>query len=184
MKRNAWPYVAGIVDGEGSILISKWERSDSSGMKTELRIKICNTNFTLIKWLMANFGGRFRVDVNNRRHGAYSTPQRSRPLYEWGMSGKANKEKFLLGIIPHLLLKREQAMLALEYLRIPDGWNSELRLQMAQKMHLLNHPIQESPTTNTLDIPQYTDFRGTEAMKIESELHGDAQSEPDVNQDS
>ena len=175
MDHNAWPYVAGILDGEGSIYVVRGQRSDGcSGERFELGIKISNTDFRLIKWLLHNFGGRFQTDVSNRKGRGFSS-LRAKLLYQWKLSGSKNKEKFLLGVIPYMIIKQEQAKLALEWVRLGTGWNQEKRAVLAEKISALNHGhlIEESPTTNTLNTPFY-------GMKIESELHGDMQSEPRV----
>jgi hypothetical protein len=163
MEKNAWPYVAGIMDGEGSIYISRGKRSDGcSGERLEMSIKISNTNFDLIKWLLHNFGGRFQTDLSNREGRGFSS-KRAKPLYQWKLSGSKNKERFLLGILPHMIIKREQALLALQWVRLGAGWNQEKRIEICDLMYSLNHPIEDSPTTNTLEVSK---------TKIESELCG------------
>lgn len=169
MERNAWPYVAGILDGEGTIALCFYRQKDRPSEYTRLEIRINNTDFRLIKWLMHNFGGRFQMSANDRGF------KNTRPLYSWYLSGKANKEKFLLGVLPYLLLKREQASIALEFLRLGAHWDREKKHSLATKCQTLNNTV-NSPTTNTSN--------DSLESKIESDLHGDMQSDPDVNQDS
>lgn len=166
MERNAWPYVAGILDGEGTIALCNYHQKDRPSEYTRLEIRINNTDFRLIKWLMHNFGGRFQSQANNRGF------KNTKTLYSWYLSGKANKEKFLLGVLPHLLLKKEQAQIALNFLRLGSYWDRDKKFKLSQKCQSLNNLV-ESPTTNTLnDLPK---------SKIESELHSDMQSEPGVS---
>lgn len=167
MERNAWPYVAGILDGEGTIALCRYHQKDRPGEYTRLEIRINNTDFRLIKWLMHNFGGRFQAQENDRGF------KNTRILYSWYLSGKSNKEKFLLGILPHLLLKKAQAQIALDFLRLGSHWDREKKLELAIRCQLLNNPV-ASPTTNTPN--------NSNELKIESDLHGDMQSELDVNQ--
>lgn len=105
-SKDSAAYAAGFLDGDGHISVSKG---------TNPRIAISSTDFILIKWLLAHFGGKF-----------YKA-QRKRIIYDWRISGASNKERFLLKIIPHLQMKKEQAKLALEILRLrkknPKGGN-------------------------------------------------------------
>jgi hypothetical protein len=81
-----------LFDGDGSI-----------GTTIELTQK----RFILVRWLLMSCGGRFDERQMNGT-GTY---------YRWRLSGKKNKEKFLLDIIPHLLLKKEKAKNLLASLR-------------------------------------------------------------------
>lgn len=169
---NKWPYMAGIIDGEGTIALCTYTRDKQIGTRTYVRaeIRVVNTRFDLIKWCMANFGGRFRTDLNNRR--GYGQKSQVSPLYVWWPSGRANKEKLLLGILPHLILKREQAKLMLEFLRLGSSWDYEKKLNLAKKCSFYNNSVGESPETNT--------FENSSEFKIESELASDSKSEPVV----
>jgi hypothetical protein len=166
MERNAWPYVAGILDGEGTIAICIYRQKERPSEYTRLEIRINNTDFRLIKWLMHNFGGRFQAQENDRGF------KNTRILYSWYLSGKSNKEKFILGILPHLQLKREQALTALEFLKLGAHWDREKKVELARKCMALNDRV-DSPTTNTPN--------DSNESKIESDLHGDMQSEPNVS---
>lgn len=169
MECNAWPYVAGILDGEGTIALCFYRQKERPSEYVRLEVRINNTDFRLIKWLMHNFGGRFQAQANDRGF------KNTRVLYSWYLSGKANKEKFLLGILPHLQLKREQALIAMEFLKLGAHWDREKKHALAMQCQNLNNRV-ESPTTNTPN--------DSNESKIESELHSDVQSAPVVTQDS
>lgn len=169
MERNAWPYVAGILDGEGTIALCFYRQKERPSEYVRLEVRINNTDFRLIKWLMHNFGGRFQAQANDRGF------KNTRTLYSWYLSGKANKEKFLLGILPHLQLKREQAQIALEFLKLGAHWAREEKHALAVRCQTLNNRV-ESPTTNTPN--------GSNEPKIESDLTGDSERAPVVTQDS
>lgn len=162
METQAWPYVAGVLDGEGTIALCVYRQKERPSEYVRLEIRINNTDFRLIKWLMHNFGGRFQAQANDRGF------KNTRILYSWYLSGKANKEKFILGALPHLLLKREQAILALEFLKLGSHWDREKKVELAKRCQALNNHV-ESPTTNTPNNSQ--------ELKIESELIGDSKSE-------
>ena len=157
MEKNAWPYVAGILDGEGSLSIHK---ADSPGNNSyRLQIVIYGTSIKLMKWLLGNFGGTFYSRDNNP---SGWTKTYSRPIHKWNISGRANKERFLLGIIPYLIIKREQAEVALEFVRLGNSQVPEIRKRLEEKMKLLNQG-ESSLTTNTSNT--------SPEVKIESEHH-------------
>jgi hypothetical protein len=99
-------------------------------------------------------------------------------------------EAFLLGILPYLLIKKEQAVTALEYVRMTGVENPERRNELWEKMKSLHQYADdvESPTTNMSNIKSAIEVAKTESrlaglpepavdmMKIESELHSDMQS--------
>ena len=171
MGKSKWSYLAGIFDGEGCISIRSkpyanvdyrngkevtWHRS-------VLQIDIANTNEKLMKWLVSNFGGvYFYTDLGNAKW---------KNRYNWHPKGRNNKEQFLLGILPYLVLKHEQVKLALEYIRLDGKGTKEQYTELATKCSLLNQKGR-SVTTNTQDsgLPE----------KIESALQGDLESAPTV----
>jgi hypothetical protein len=91
----------------------------------------------------------------------------------WRSTKKDHIEKVLLMILPYLIIKREQAKLLLNFVRLPRFvQDPELRKTYWQQLRTLNHRG-VSLTTNTQDA-------SGEAM-IESELVGDDESDPSVN---
>jgi hypothetical protein len=154
---SKWPYMAGIIDGEGSIVIHPQKGGDSY----KLDIVVPNTSIELIKWILGNFGGRFTTLYPENSHGF-----NRKPLHRWRLSGMKNRETFLLGILPYLVIKKKQAQLALDYCRLGYG-KTEERKELAATCSLLNRG-DLSLTTNTLNTGN--------TVKIESELHGDMQS--------
>lgn len=130
-------YTAGIMDGEGSFCICRcgahgeicWRSDVSAG----------NTDFQLIKWLLANYGGRFYSRLNR---------DSDKPLHSWRLSGRANKERFILQVLPYLEIKRESANTVLQFLRLGSQPNPVERKRLAEQCSRLNNHI-ESPETNT-----------------------------------
>ena len=100
-----WVYLAGIVDGEGSIMII---RRSASGRRVtpfhHLRLTIGNTSGALANW-MNRFGGR----VQWRQQ-----PQSVRPFWQWALD-EDRAAKLIRRLGPHLVIKRAQAWLALEF---------------------------------------------------------------------
>lgn len=126
-------------------------------------IQIANSNIELMKWLVRNFGGVY-----------YSKPRHKenwKTGYTWRPKGRKNAETLLLGVLPYLVLKREQANLALEFIRLGFEKNQSRRDELHLKCMELNRRG-VSPTTNTFDTE--------ESVKIESGLIGDYESDSSV----
>ncbi|VVB52041.1 LAGLIDADG endonuclease [uncultured archaeon] len=128
MEKKAWPYVAGMLDAEGTFQIAVDRRPNGiTGMS--LQITISNTDIRLMKWLSSNFGGKFYRRKNQRGFSTKDSPD----IYFWFMFGKQNQEAFLLGVLPHIVAKKQEAVLALEFVRM-TGWNKDRKLQIAEEM--------------------------------------------------
>jgi hypothetical protein len=169
-SRNA--YMAGLMDGEGSFSIGV-ATSSKGRPHFGLHVRLYNTNRKMLQWAIANYGGNAR----------WVTPKETnikiksdvRPMGQWWLTGREPLEKFLLGIIPYLVAKKEQAKIALEYIRMNGKQNPEARYELANRMSILNN-TQDTPTTNTQDASEQSD------LKIESELMGDHESTTVVTQ--
>ena len=158
-------YTAGILDGEGciSIYISKrWDgRQNKHVYRPVLEISIYQADDRLIKWLVFHYGGAsYEHTMKNS----------SRPGYQWTAPRGKAREDFLLEILPYLLLKKEQALLALDYMRLPRTWDqSKKRFDLAYRCSTYNRKasstsqvkakyfevmksIGASPEANTQDI--------------------------------
>jgi hypothetical protein len=150
--KHRWPYVAGIIDGEGSFSIYYNSYSDNHNA----RITVGSTSIELIKYLMHNFGGKF-YSIEPEKLSGFNR----RTMHSWRLSGNKNKEAFILGILPHLVIKRQQAEVFLEFIRIPrcNQWsdkesvsnNKNLRDSLMKKLSALNHG-KVSVTTNMQDV--------------------------------
>ena len=172
---SKWSYLAGLIDGEGCISISRQinnynNRGCADYIQYGFRISITNTSLKLMKWLISNFGG---VYYTKRE-----ATQKHSTSYEWRPKGRNNNEEILLGILPHLVIKTEQAKTGLLYVRLGYEKDAQSRETLYQKLRLLNQkgPL---PETNTSDASETK----TE-VKIESELIGDNKSDLAVTQDS
>lgn len=85
-------YIAGIIDGEGSIC------SD--------RIKVANTDKQLLEWLQLKLGGCIHNKKTYRKNHAQS--------YTWDYS-TIGSEQLLILLLPYLIVKRQKAI---EYLSL------------------------------------------------------------------
>jgi len=109
MKKTDLAYIAGIVDGEGCICLTK--RKDSShkrGYYYCVEVKVVNTQQWLIEYLHFNFGGGDITKNNNTKM------KNAKPLWQWHISLRKATE-FLKLILPYLHLKRAQAELCIAY---------------------------------------------------------------------
>ena len=141
-SKKHWVYAAAMVDAEGCISIGEsqhWTKTGTPYIAYSFRIQIANTSKVLMDWLVQKFGGV-----------VYKKKQCSNPLkpvYQWFTKGGWRaQERFLLGILPYLLIKREQALLGLEFIRMQRDENPERRKELRDRCCVLNHGV--SVTTN------------------------------------
>jgi hypothetical protein len=171
MDKSKWSYLAGLFDGEGCVSIAsrphntvdKRNGKEVTWKRTSLQISLANTNLQLMRWLVSNFGGVFYTLHKE-------TDENWKPCYSWQPKGKANREEFLLGVLPYAIAKRTQLQLALEYLRLPLQAEAE-RDALVAKCRALNFRG-KSVETNTSDT--------SDEVKIEPVLQGDLESAPAV----
>lgn len=105
--RISTEYIAGFFDGEGSIGIKRTNRESGISSYT-LQVQVCQVNPVVLFYLKEKYGGSVQVHQNN---------ERSRPAHHWTIwADKALA--FIQEIQPHLLIKYEQAALAVEFMRI------------------------------------------------------------------
>jgi hypothetical protein len=158
-------YAAGIIDGEGSILILRgvgYNRKGEPYKRYGCRVSVSMTDKLVPEWLHKNFGGSFYF---RQMKGAW------KDQHIWMITNR-NVRLFIAAIKPFLKTKSKQADLVLEYLDHVQENNPEYRELMVGRMKELNRkgkPV----TTNTLNNPQ-------NGLKIESELLGDQKSDPIV----
>jgi len=142
-------YAAGMMDGDGAFYMGMANLNPVVGLTSK--------SLRSIKWFYKHFGGRINLP-----------PSGGRPYYGWGLSGRRNKERFLLEILPYLMLKREQAKILLEVLRITGKHGlEEERRSFAYQLQALNNK-RESVTTETQE---------DQKSKIQSELTRDRKSD-------
>jgi hypothetical protein len=132
------------MDGEGHIsLLKNRKHLKSDGFALTLNVGITNTNLPLMKWLVSNFGGIYYTRSSENPNWS--------DRYDWYVKGRKNKESMLLGILPYMIIKREQSEIALEFLRLDYSKNPEQRQVLVQRLNDLNRRG-KSPTTNTSSI--------------------------------
>ena len=133
-------YLAGIVDGEGTISLRCRKRHGS----LDLRLQVAGTDNSLMEWLTENFGGSVHI---SRRISRFNPLHK--PCSLWHVNGGQAYE-VITQLKPLLIIKREQATLALEAWdkREPTPRENRrqpvserikaIRMKYVDQMHLLN----------------------------------------------
>ena len=114
-------YLAGIIDGEGSISIEIQSQSIRHNRKCDyyaLRLIVINTNIPLMKWIVENFGGtsRKRTFVPHRRQ-----------CYRWNMFSHKAAE-ILKACYPYMIVKKAHV---------------DVFLKFAETMTVANHRLSD-----------------------------------------
>ncbi len=104
-------WAAGFVDGEGNIAIQRY--SSTRGRRHRpchnLLLQVAQTSLGPLEKLKELWGGR----IGERKHG---NPRRA-PIWGWWVSGK-DAAQAIAELRPYLLVKREQADIALEFAQL------------------------------------------------------------------
>lgn len=100
-------YAAGIIDGEGCIMIAKQSSSVLYwGCGFYLRVRVSTIDTILAPWLDSTFGGHSYI---TKKRDGYNYPD-----YHWYIcSDKAMR--FLEKLLPYLKLKKEEALVAIQF---------------------------------------------------------------------
>lgn len=133
-------YAAGIIDGEGSIMVIHHKPRKESGHRWEywvLRISISNNNKILLDWLLEVFGGGYSMGISKN--------PKWNDTYLWRVDSKIAKNILEL-VFPYLKLKKRQAELALKMIETHKltgckGHTQEtidLRRKIAEEIKSLN----------------------------------------------
>ncbi len=102
-------YLAGIIDGEGSIYIGNFSSNPKTGtLYYQTNMEVTNTDEKLITWLMINIGGRSSTYTANQ------TPKNSRrTVYRWIVSGELITH-LCEKLLPYLVIKTRQCEIMLK----------------------------------------------------------------------
>lgn len=108
-------YLAGIIDGEGSISI-EIQNANTVSRKTDyysIRLVVINTCKPLLDWIVDNFGGKIstRKSYINRKQ-----------CYNWTLlSHKASD--LLKRCIPYMIVKKQRAQIIVDFMKTKEvGW--------------------------------------------------------------
>jgi len=111
LKLTELAYAAGIIDGEGSITISRIKRPETRGGYIYLmEVKVGMTDTIVPHWLLDKFGGNLRLYIKSQ----------GKPQFVWTVSSKKAKS-VLETLLPYLKLKNEQAQTAIGFQKLKKG---------------------------------------------------------------
>lgn len=96
-------YLSGFFDGEGCIRINKTTKENTIGY--HLGVQITNNDLSVMKICQSIYGGHLRHKQGGN-------------CFDWILSDKKEIEKFLLYTLPYLIIKKEEAEVGLEYIRL------------------------------------------------------------------
>lgn len=100
-------YIAGLLDGEGSIHISRSVRKPSNRLQFALRLTITNTDSIIIQQLQEMFGGNILTPPMEGKLG-------TKKVYVWNVNGPVAAE-VLERLYPHLRIKKMEALEAITF---------------------------------------------------------------------
>ena len=107
--REKLAYLAGIVDGEGSLLLWMNKSSTDRG-QFNLRVNVTSTDKCLVDWIFQNFGGSI-YECN-------SPSRKSKPNWKKQYLWQINRPEmlqFLKDIYPFLIIKKERCEIAIKF---------------------------------------------------------------------
>lgn len=115
-------YLAGLVDGDGSINIYHDKLNSKKSPCYIPRVSVGMTSEALIRSLHNKFGGTFHIQDFNRW----------KRMYYWQVAN-AGAKKFLERIKPHLVVKKRQAKLALKLIASKAGRTAAVSTKLNRK---------------------------------------------------
>lgn len=140
-KTSKLAFLAGLVDGDGSISISIINRKDWNGLSFQPYVAIGVTNRKLCKWVQKHFGGNLY---------GYDQADGHQKMYHWKLYGKQALKDLILQLLPYLLIKKEAAQTVLEYMELGVEPNQQARLAIAEKIKVVNSNNHKTTDTRKL----------------------------------
>lgn len=104
---TAKAYIAGIIDGEGCIAITR------SGTHYNIRVVIKTTSEPLAKWLIESTGLGQRIQYRKDKRKTERLP-----CFEWRVFSN-QALSLLAAVYPYVVVKRQQAEIAMGHQRLP-----------------------------------------------------------------
>lgn len=130
-------YIAGLIDGEGCISLEPPGMTRTGKFRApRARVIVSMTTPDVLHWLKATVGG----GMWERK----SRQPTQKPVWTWTLSGRA-VAALLVGLLPYLKVKDEQARVAIAFLNVerPTQWlltdsYRTTMVELADRMHELN----------------------------------------------
>lgn len=109
-------YFAGLFDGDGNTGV--YPRKGHKAFRASLCVT--NTSKSLMKWLVANFGGKF---VLKKEFKPSNLPRR-KPCFRWQCYRHREIYRLLKAILPFLVVKKDHVMIVIQALESSmERWN-------------------------------------------------------------
>jgi hypothetical protein len=105
-------YIAGMLDGEGTISINRHKRTDiklnTPSLRYKLFINVVNTNEDVIRFIHKIFG------VGNVQFRDRSKEFHRQNQFKWQVDGDKAKD-VLKSLLPYMIIKKEETEIAIEF---------------------------------------------------------------------
>lgn len=131
MKNYA--YLAGLIDGEGTITIYKHKQHKRPTFQLRPRVVVANTHMPMLHSLVRDYGGTL---IKNGK------PSSPRPCFLWRVFSQADIERILVGVRPYLIIKAVHADLMMRFIdlrkavgRAPYGKVEEFCYQEIRRLN-------------------------------------------------
>lgn len=129
-------YVAGILDADGCITIVRVKRGKTT--RHVLRVDISNCYAPLCEAMKAQFGGTVVCRPIRQRKARDPNERGVRDTYTW-ILGARQAGRFLETVLPHMMVKREEAEVAIRFQTLvsdPHGPRKLSVADLAERDHL------------------------------------------------
>lgn len=118
MSKKTAAYLAGLIDGEGSLEIQKRKKTGCKrGHNYVARLRVCMTDKEIIEWLKDSFGGYIY-----ERQGKGNC----KDSWSWTIH-YSNVKPILMKIRPYLKIKRKRAEILRKFLNTFDSKHYEIK---------------------------------------------------------
>ena len=131
-------YLAGLIDGEGTLSITKM-----MGKYYLCRLRIVNTNRHLLEWIR-NLLGTGRIEINKRDY-----PEKKKMRWEYCVTKRCDLLRILKEVENHLISKREHVTVLIKFLELDKHSNLKEQL-FSQLMELNKKGVKNGKAKTTL----------------------------------
>lgn len=107
MEEMEMAYIAGLIDGDGSISLHKVHRKAETSIGYTPAIQLSKSKPVLQQYLLSKFGGYALV---------VQRPTKNVIEYKWKLERSNQCKPFLQNITPYLIIKKQQAQKLLDYI--------------------------------------------------------------------
>lgn len=103
-------YYAGFFDADGAVMVHRCRKSYN------LTVRVSQSSREVLDSFRTNYDGKVQGPYNR------AGESNSKPFYFWAIDA-AKAEKFLVDVLPYVIVKRERVELALEFRKLFKGAN-------------------------------------------------------------